>query len=195
MTTDLHADRLDIVAAFLAERGGRVLDLGCGDGELVLRLLASPAITAVTGVDIDAGRIATGRKRVAEAGGQKRARLIVGSLTDASLPLDGYDAAALVEAVEHIPPDRLSALERAVFGAFRPGVVIVTTPNADFNPLLGVPDHRRRHPDHRFEWSRARFADWARGVARRSGYRVEAGTIGARHPDLGGPSQIAVFRR
>jgi hypothetical protein len=101
--------------------------------------------------------------------------------------LTGFDAATLVEVIEHIEPDKLSLVERAVFRDMRPALVIVTTPNSDFNALLGVPGHRMRHPDHRFEWGSARFRAWAAGVARRNGYDVTCGNVA-------GGTQMAVFR-
>lgn len=77
----------------------------------------------------------------------------------------------------------------------RPDMVVITTPNADINPLLGVPPHRMRHPDHRFEWGRARFRGWCDRAARAAGYAVTLHDIAGHHPDLGGASQMAVFRR
>jgi small RNA 2'-O-methyltransferase len=115
------------------------------------------------------------------------------SMTKADQELAGFDCAVLIETIEHVDPDRLSALDRAVFRGMRPRTVVVTTPNAEFNPLLGVPPRRFRHPDHRFEWSRAKFQNWAEGVARRNGYAVRCADIGGRHPELGGASQMAVF--
>jgi hypothetical protein len=82
-----------------------------------------------------------------------------------------------------------------VFGCWRPGTVVVTTPNRDYNELLGVPAHRLRHPEHRFEWDRERFATWASGIAARRGYAVRLGDLGPCHPAQGGPSQIATFTR
>ena len=56
-----------------------------------------------------------------------------------------------------------------MFGAARPGAVIVTTPNAEYNVRLrDAPGRAMRHPDHRFEWTRAEFAAWADGVAGRT---------------------------
>ena len=99
-----------------------------------------------------------------------------------------------MEVVEHVDPVRIGALEHVVFGTARPGAVLVTTPNADYNPryenLVGM-----RHPDHRFEWSRAEFAAWAAGVAERHGYTVEQRGIGGTDPELGPATQMAVFRR
>jgi 3' terminal RNA ribose 2'-O-methyltransferase Hen1 len=194
MTTWWHDERLRAVLAALRAAGAvRVLDLGCGSGDLIVPLLAEPQITHITGLEIDRPRLEALRARLPADEG--RVQLVHGSLTTATPALAGFDAATLVEVIEHLPPRDLSALERAVFATFRPKVVIVTTPNAEFNPLLGVPARRFRHPGHRFEWTRAQFAAWAGGVAARSGYGVTLHAVGGAHPDLGGSSQMAVFAR
>jgi hypothetical protein len=120
--------------------------------------------------------------------------LVHRSMTKNGAALMGFDCAVLIETIEHIDPERLSCLERAVFAEMRPANVVVTTPNAEFNPLLGVPSHRFRHPDHRFKWDRARFRRWARGLAARNGYRVDCQDIAGLHGALGGASQMAVFQ-
>lgn len=192
MTSDLHRARLAAVIGALRARNVRsVLDLGCGDGALLLELAELGGFARLAGVELDPARLAAARTRPELAG----VAFLLGSMTDARLLPAGFDAAVMVETVEHLPPDRLGALERAVFAAARPAAVIVTTPNADFNALLGVPAHRRRRPDHAFEWGRARFRDWAQGVAARQGYAVAFSDIPALHGDLGGPTQMAVFDR
>lgn len=196
--TALHAARLDAVAAALRAAGARsVLDLGCGEGALLRRLLAEPAVARLTGLDPDRAALDRARAALAALPEADRARVALheGSLLSPDPALAGHDAATLVEVIEHLPPDRLSVLERALFETLRPGVVAITTPNADYNPLLGKPAGRPRHPDHRFEWGRARFRAWAEGVARRRGCAVTFEDLGPRHPDLGAPSQMALFRR
>jgi 2-polyprenyl-3-methyl-5-hydroxy-6-metoxy-1,4-benzoquinol methylase len=197
VTSWLHGERLAAVEAAIRAAGAQsVLDLGCGDGDLLLRLAAEPGIARLVGIDISADALARLRARLARtvvrAGGVE---LRPGSATEPEADLAGFDCAALVEVLEHLDPALLSRLERAVFGRLRPGTVVVTTPNAEFNPLLGVPGHRMRHPGHRFEWTRRRFRDWADRVAGRWGYAVTVSDIAGHHPDLGGASQMAVFRR
>ncbi len=197
MTTILHEERLSTVVAAVAETGARtVLDLGCGDGDLVLRLAGVAGIGRVTGIEIDAERLRRAQTRLdGLSAGSARVQLACASLTGFHPNLAGYDCACLVEVIEHLPLADINRLERALFGGMRPGHVIVTTPNAEYNPVLGVPPHRFRHPDHHFEWDRARFARWGRGVAVRNGYTVTFRDICGAHPDLGGASQMAVFRR
>jgi 3' terminal RNA ribose 2'-O-methyltransferase Hen1 len=118
--------------------------------------------------------------------------------TDASLA--GYDAAVLMEVIEHVDEDRLPALEQAVFGAALPGTVVVTTPNVEYNVRFetlesGGTGKAMRHTDHRFEWTRAQFREWASGVAGRRGYAVRFLPVGAEDPEVGPPTQLAVFDR
>ena len=197
--TALHERRLAAVTE--AVRNARtVLDLGCGDGDLFCRLAAMPGLERLAGLDQDRaalGRLEARLAALRAAGGLGPAEitLIEGSILAAGAELAGFDVGLLVETIEHIDADRLSALETALFGRMRPARVVVTTPNADYNPLLGVPARRFRHPDHRFEWDRARLKAWASGGAVRHGYRVATGDLGGSHPRLGGPSQIAIFDR
>ncbi|SMH53398.1 methyltransferase domain-containing protein [Maritimibacter sp. HL-12] len=197
MTSWLHEERLQAVQAEVRRSGAaRVLDLGCGDGDLFVRLAADGQFTELVGVDICPHALERLRTRLQAANTLvPRIRLIEGSMTDPAPDLAGFDCAVLVETIEHIDPDQLSKLERAVFYTLRPQTVVITTPNAEFNALLGVPSHRMRHPDHRFEWDRARFRRWSTRVAARAGYSVELGDIAGGHPDLGGASQMALFTR
>lgn len=192
----LHEQRLEAVRAIVRESGARtVLDLGCGDGGLFTRLMTEPRIERLVGVDLCRHALGRLRRRLEaiEGGAAKKVDLVHGSMTEVGAALRGFDCAILVETIEHIDPGRLSLVERAVFAEMRPQTVVITTPNAEFNPLLAVPSHRFRHPDHRFEWDRARFRRWASGVAARNGYGVACHDIAGRHPVLGGASQMAVF--
>ena len=125
----------------------------------------------------------------------RRIQLLKESFAETNARFTGFDAAVLLETIEHIPPDRLSKVERAVFGGFRPATVLITTPNQECNEILGVPAHRLRHPGHAFEWSRAKFETWAQGVAGRNGYGVSFTGLGPAYPVLGSPSQMALFTR
>ena len=196
MTTWLHEERLAAVLAAIRESGAAsVLDMGCGAGDLLVRLLDAPDITRLTGVDVSAEALDRLRARLAGRGGDGRLTLRHGSILRPEAALGGHDCAVLVEVIEHLAPGELPALERALFVTLRPTTVIVTTPNSEFNQLLGVPPTRFRHPGHRFEWDRARFRHWAEGVGGRHGYTVTLHPIGGHHPDLGGASQMAVFTR
>lgn len=196
MTTWLHEQRLADVHEAVRRCGARtVLDLGCGDGDLLVRLATESRIERIVGVDVCGASLERLRARLETVDGMEAAQveLVHGSMIEGGATFTGFDCAVLIETVEHVDPDRLSLLERAVFANMRPATVVITTPNAEFNPLLGVPSHRFRHPEHRFEWDRARFQRWARGVAGRNGYQVACRDIAGRHPTFGGASQMAVF--
>lgn len=195
----LAARRREAVVGVLREVGARrVLDLGCGGGALLRDLLAEPSVTEIVGVDVSAGalEVAARRLRLDRLAPTRRDRITLrqSALTYTDTALAGYDAAVLMEVVEHVDPERLPALEHAVFGAAHPGAVVVTTPNVEYNvhyPTLEP--GRMRHRDHRFEWTRAQFRDWASGVASRRGYTVRFLPVGPEDPDAGAPTQLAVF--
>jgi 3' terminal RNA ribose 2'-O-methyltransferase Hen1 len=189
-----------VLAALRAAGAGRVLDLGCGNGALLAALLAEPAFTEVVGVDVSARALeeAARRLRLDRLPERQRARISLrqGALTYTDARLRGYDAAVLMEVVEHLDPDRLPALERTVFGDAAPGTVVVTTPNVEHNVRYeSLAAGTLRHRDHRFEWTRAEFSAWASGVAGRRGYAVRFVPVGADDPEVGPPTQMAVFTR
>ena len=129
-------------------------------------------------------------------GQRKRIELLHSPLTYRDKRLCGFDAAALVEVIEHLDAPRLAAAEQNVFGSARPGTVVVTTPNVEYNVRFPtLPAGQLRHPDHRFEWTRAQFAAWAQGVAGRHGYAVRYLPVGPEDPQVGPPTQMAVFSR
>jgi hypothetical protein len=101
-----------------------------------------------------------------------------------------------VEVIEHLDPPRLPAFERVVFEFARPATVVVTTPNADYNVRFeNLPAGRLRHRDHRFEWTRREFQDWAEAVGRRFGYTPRFLPVGQVDAEVGSPTQMAVFSR
>ncbi len=197
----LQAQRLSAVLDVIRAAGARsVLDLGCGAGRLLEVLLAEQGLQRIIGLDVSYRALQGAARRIhldTMAPRQRsRIELLQGSLTYTDSRLRGFDAAAVVEVIEHLDPPRLGAFERAVFGHAQPGTVILTTPNAEYNVLFdGLPAGTMRHGDHRFEWTREQFARWSAGVAVRNGYQAELSGIGPADPSLGSPSQLAVFRR
>jgi 3' terminal RNA ribose 2'-O-methyltransferase Hen1 len=197
----LHDQRLDLVASVLHESGARrVVDLGCGDGKLLKRLLADPQFAEIVGMDVDSRSLAIARERLdldrLPPRQRERIELLHGSLLYRDRRLAGYDAAAVVEVVEHLDPPRLAAFERAVFEFARPGMVAITTPNREYNVRWpSLPAGRFRHRDHRFEWTRGEFHVWAVTVAARFGYNVLFRPVGEEDPEVGAPSQMGIFQR
>jgi SAM-dependent methyltransferase len=221
-TTLLHEERLEaVVDAVRASGAQRVLDLGCGDGDVLARLALEPNLERILGLDIDAECLDQARLRLGLGANSRIGSMLGtethvdnrpsrcssdeprlpsielrhGSLTEPDAALIGYDCALLIETLEHVDPRDLAQVEHAIFARIRPQTVIITTPNIEFNPLLEVPTSRYRHPDHRFEWDRARFQRWAHGVAQRHGYGWRHRDIGGIHPLYGGASQMGLFRR
>ncbi len=195
----LNEVRLQTVVDLLKESGAEsVLDLGCGEGKLLRLVLREKQFTRIVGMDVSsrALEIAADRlnlERLPEKV-RNRLQLMLGSLLYRDRRLEGFDAAAVVEVIEHLDPPRLASFERVVFEFCRPRSVVLTTPNAEYNILWpSLPAGRFRHRDHRFEWSREQFRSWAETIASRHGYRVRFLPVGPEHPEHGPPTQLALF--
>lgn len=197
----LAKQRRQAVLAVLRDVGAsRVVDLGCGEGTLVRDLLDDVSFSEVVGADVSdrALRMAERRLMLERLPDKKRerVRLLQSSLTYRDSRLTGYDAAVLMEVIEHVDPPRLPALEHTVFSFAQPSTVVVTTPNAEYNQMFPwLPAGGFRHRDHRFEWTRAQFREWAERVSERFGYAVHFLPVGEEQPDVGPSTQLAVFQR
>ncbi|GJG85933.1 hypothetical protein tb265_11140 [Gemmatimonadetes bacterium T265] len=197
----LHTQRLAMVLGVLRATGATsVVDLGCGEGRLLRLLLDDRQFTRVVGMDVShrALEIAVDRLKLDRMPPKQRERieLVHGSLVYRDARLAGFDAAAVVEVIEHLDPPRLAAFERVAFEFARPGTVVVTTPNAEYNVRWEtLPAGRFRHRDHRFEWTRPEFETWARAVAERFGYAVRFAPVGPVDDAVGAPTQMGIFTR
>jgi len=197
----LNDARMERVVAVLKELGAsQVLDLGCGEGRLLRALIKERGFARIVGVEV-APRVlarAAERLRLDHMGDLQRKRidLLQGSLVYRDDRLKGFDAAAVIEVIEHMEAERLPAFEQALFGHARPGAIVITTPNREYNALFpGMAEGAMRHGDHRFEWTRAEFEHWAQSVAAAHGYEVRFEGIGTPDPAHGAPTQMGVFTR
>lgn len=196
MLTALHQQRLAKVAKALSASGAsRVMDLGCGSGALLSLLLANDQFTRILGMDKSQAALEAVRGNLLNGQANDRLELVCASWSSPHSCCRDYQAAALVETIEHLDPRELSRMENCIFADYGLDTIVITTPNQEYNHVLGMSPGELRDPDHRFEWSRARFRKWSRGVANRHGYQVRFAGIGDDDPEFGPPTQMAVFVR
>jgi 3' terminal RNA ribose 2'-O-methyltransferase Hen1 len=197
----LWEQRIAAVLDALKQTGAKsVIDLGCAEGKLLKALLEERQFERIAGMDVSWRSLQTAHRRLyldhMPPAQRKRIELIHGSLMYRDKRLSGFDAATIVEVIEHLDPPRLAAFERVVFQHARPHTVIVTTPNAEYNVKFEtLQAGRMRHKDHRFEWTRDQFAQWASGISQRFGYEVRFLPVGEQDTVVGGPTQMGVFTR
>ncbi|MGK5674760.1 3' terminal RNA ribose 2'-O-methyltransferase Hen1 [Micromonospora sp. URMC 106] len=189
-----------VLGALVGAGASRVLDLGCGGGALLAALVGDRRFTEIVGTDVSPHALTLAARRLRldrlPERQRNRVRLWQSALTYRDDRLRGYDAAVLMEVIEHVDPPRLPALEDAVLGHARPATVVVTTPNVEYNVRYeGLPVGRFRHADHRFEWTRAEFAAWVERVAVTYGYTAAISGVGDDDPEVGAPTQLVVLTR
>ena len=193
--------RLAAVTRALKEsNAARVIDLGCGEGRLVEQLLRDPQFQEIVAVDASVRALETASRRLRldrmQQRQRRRVKLLQGTMTYRDRRMQGFDAVAVVEALEHLDPERLRTFERLLFEFAKPETVVVTTPNREYNVKYpGIPADGLRHNDHRFEWTRAEFAAWAGAVASAHGYSVTFEPVGEVDEVLGAPTQMGRFSR
>lgn len=196
----LHERRLESVLEILKQSGvKRILDLGCGEGKLLRLLLRTKQFEEIVGLDVSIQSLERAKDRLQieklRPKDQARIKLLHGSLMYRDKRLSGYDAAAVVEVIEHLDESRLAAFERTLFEFARPAIAVVTTPNREYNVKFeNLPAGKFRHKDHRFEWTRTEFANWTQSICKRYGYEVTVLPIGDNDSIVGAPTQMGVFK-
>ena len=195
----LHQKRLALVVEQLKKSGSKkIIDLGCGEGKLLRMLLKERQFTEIAGTDVSYTELTRAKDKLhwdEMAPKQKeRIKLFQGALTYKDKRLEGYDAAAIVEVIEHLDESRLNSFERVVFEFAKPKTIILTTPNSEYNVMFEkMETDSMRHTDHRFEWTRMEFEKWAKDVAKRNNYNVEFLPVGEEEKKIGAPSQMGIF--
>ena len=191
----------DLVRSWAPES---VADVGCSDAKLLRQLVELEApVRRLVGLDLSARGLRAARRHLEAALARAADASPAAELPAITLLLGGMarpDAAAacevltLIEVVEHLDPPDLEAIGPALLGGYAPKRLLVTTPNKEFNlnfqppppewndsSALAVPHVstlRLRNPDHRFEWTRQEFRDWALALGHEYGYAVELHGIG-----------------
>ena len=195
----LNTQRLGSVVAALKNCGAKsVIDIGCGEGNLLNLLVRERQFSRISGVDVSHVALERANKKLKleNAGDsmKERIKLFQGSLTYRDTRFEGYDAACVIEVIEHLDIPRLAAFKRVLFEYARPRTVVLTTPNRDYNVKYdNIFDGGLRHRDHRFEWTRNEFRGWATEVAEKHGYTVQFSEIGDTDAVLGAPTNMGVF--
>lgn len=197
----LNNQRLDAVVRAVRDSGAKsVVDLGCGEGRLLARLINENQILKLLGLDVSILALERARERLnldrIPEYKRDKVTLVQGSLTYLDKRIEGFDAACIVEVLEHMDINRLPAFERVVFEFAKPQTVIVTTPNQEYNKIYkNLTENEMRHHDHRFEWTRAEFRNWAESICQRFGYTVTYTDIGDLDEEVGAPTQMGVFAK
>jgi 3' terminal RNA ribose 2'-O-methyltransferase Hen1 len=194
----LNTARLEAVLRELQDSAARsVIDMGCGEGNFLRLLVKDRRFGRIAGTDVSRTALAKASERLklGRDTDNPRVTLFQSSLTYRDSRFAGYDAAVVIEVIEHIDESRLASFASVLFDCAAPKTVVVTTPNAEYNvnyPALAA--GRLRHGDHRFEWTRAQFRAWCDAVSSRYGYAARYGNIGE-ESEFGSPTQMAVFTK
>ncbi|EFJ20229.1 hypothetical protein SELMODRAFT_418472 [Selaginella moellendorffii] len=222
----LSRQRIDFaLELFQRSQALSLIDFGCGSGSFLEAIVEQPnSLQHIVGVDISLRSLTRASKslqgKLAKLrGALESVTLYEGSIVEPDHRLHNFDVATCLEVVEHMDPEPLSRFGKSILGIMQPKVLLVSTPNIEYNPILhgivtrkeksegleetldakkaeGDETVRLRNDDHRFEWTRAEFSDWASDLACTYGYSVEfSGVGGTPGQEPGFASQMAIFTR
>ena len=205
----LNRQRIEYVVKTLLEFKDTVksvVDLGCGEGKLLVVLATTQQFNKLAGLDVALRPLQIAKYKLRKALRSNKpysttgdpdafVQLYHGSVTYRDARIENFDAAIAVEVVEHLDPYRLDMFEKVVFGRIHPCCVVVTTPNVEYNVLFHDMKTKFRHRDHQFEWTRAEFENWCKAVCERYGYNQLQSSIGEVDEKVGAPTQGCVFTR
>jgi 3' terminal RNA ribose 2'-O-methyltransferase Hen1 len=197
----LNEQRIKAVLAKISDSNAEtVIDLGCGEGKLIRDMIKDKSIKRIAGTDVSIRSLERAHKRIGMDRLPSRIKdkitLFHGSLMYKDKRFNGFDAATVIEVVEHLDPPRLEAFERVLFQHAKPKTIIITTPNREYNAMWdNLPEGAMRHGDHRFEWTRGEFGEWAENLSKQYDYTVAFYSIGPESSSLGSPTQMGVFKR
>lgn len=198
---NLHEIRLKKVVDVLCENNiSSVVDLGCGEGKLLKLLLNKSNFKKILGMDVSYRCLEIAKKRLyfdtLPEKKKNRIELIQGSLMYRDERLNNFEAACVVEVIEHLDKSRLAAFERVVFEFAKPKLVVITTPNREYNVLFEeLQAGEFRHKDHRFEWTRDEFKAWANNICDKYNYNVEFANVGSVDENHGAITQMGIFKK
>lgn len=116
-----YAEMTDQLLAYLPGNANRVLELGCGTGNLSLRLAAKYPMAAITFVDAAPEMIELTRMRFRDVqpSTSDRTTFVTARFEDLDLPPGGFDVITSCISLHHVR-DKAS-LYLALFAALRPG--------------------------------------------------------------------------
>ena len=197
----LNDERLGTAISVLKSiQAESVLDLGCGDGKLLKLLLKERQFQKILGMDVSIRSLEIAAERLnyetLPLRQKERIKLMHGSLMYRDARLEGFDAAVILEVIEHLDEPRLNAFGRVIFQYARPKTVILSTPNREYNVMWeNVGSEKLRHHDHRFEWTRTEFSNWASRIAEEYEYNVRFLPVGTLDERVGAPTQMGIFTR
>lgn len=197
----LNTLRLEEVKNAVLKSGAEsVLDIGCGECKLTSMLLSEKQIKRVSAADVSVRVLERARKRLNYDNmplyRKNKLTLMQASLLYRDKRFSGFDAACVIEVIEHLDIQRIPAFERVLFEFAEPRTVVLTTPNKEYNVnYTSMENGELRHTDHRFEWTRDEFKNWCGQVCEKFGYRVKISYIGDTDEKYGSPTQMGVFTK